>query len=162
MSIKDVLTSFFSSISIKFGKKPDSIKEMEFQQKYINKRNRNFRKNQYKRLFAECSISELRVIQELIKDNNEFIEVNTDKINIDRQLYHRGINENLFQIDDTFEDEYYDDCYKKIRINVIIYKKIIKEFKKHGELRIPNNEGNTEDIVVSAINAEEIQWNEDD
>ena len=141
MSIKDVLTNLLSSISIKFGKKPDSVKEMEFQQKCIDKSNKDFRKNQYKRLFAECSISELKTIEKLIKNNNKFIKVDADKINVDRQLYYKGISENLFQIDDTFEDEYYDGCYKKIRINVIIYKRIIKEFKKHGELRIPNNKG---------------------
>lgn len=119
---------------------PNSEKALFKEKKrYVEKQNREYIKNQYRRIFAEADIDELNLINKLITNNNT--PVTTLNEVPSWEVSHKGVTEHFFQIiDDTSIDNECNTEYT-VRITVTIFNDVKKEFKKHGKARIPDGYG---------------------
>lgn len=120
---------------------PNSEKALFKEKKrYVEKQNREYIKNQYRRIFAEADIDELNLINKLITNNN--MPVKTLWEIPAWEVSHKGITEHFFQIikEDVAFGSVSDDEYT-IRITATIFNNVKREFKKHGKVRIPDGYG---------------------
>lgn len=75
---------------------PNSEKALFKEKKrYVEKQNREYIKNQYRRIFAEADIDELNLINKLITNNN--MPVKTLGEIPAWEVSHKGITEHFFQ-----------------------------------------------------------------
>lgn len=114
----------------------------KLKRKEAKRRNREYIKNQYRRIFAEADIDELNLINKLIANNNTPVKT-LGEIPA-WEVSHKGITEHFFQIIEegvTFEFGPVPDDEYTIRITATIFNNVKREFKKHGKVRIPNGFG---------------------
>ena len=118
----------------------------KLKRKEAKRKNREYIKNQYRRIFAEANIIELNLIQKLIDNNNTPIrtieEIPTWEVS------HKEVVEHFFQIIDEIPVSHVDSVFGSecnieytIRITVTIFENVKKEFNKYGKVRIPNGFG---------------------
>lgn len=134
--MKEIIMSIISAFSCN---NQNEIKKYKYKQKEIKKSNKNFWKNAYKRLFADCGIEELKLMNELVKNNNSFVCTDLNEIHSDYKIKSGGVEEKLYQILCEEKDAWGADVKIKVRITVFLYKKFKKQFKKYGKCRIPKN-----------------------
>ena len=106
--------------------------------------NKEYQKNQYRRIFAHAEIEELILMRELVDSNNTPQVMTFDIDKWYREVKKDGVKENLYQVVGVktipgptpwIDAEKYDI----VRITITVFDDFKKEFNKYGRNRIPEN-----------------------